>query len=111
VLGIHLTGEALAFDLDVVLIDSHPEYTPPRPGDQYCYRRGRLAFPDPRLVALVEAKPVRQATDATRERDFGNIDGLELEAGRYRITGDWGVLEIESGPAAIALQPGDVEAR
>src|SRR5438093_4099897 len=85
VLGIHLTGEALVFDLEVVLTESHPEYRPPAPGEQYCYRRGRLAFSDPRLLAMVDTKPFRPSTDATGERDFGNIDGLEVEAGRYRV--------------------------
>jgi hypothetical protein len=111
VLGIHLTGEAVTFDLDVVLTESHPEYGPPRPAEQHCYRRGRLAFPDPRVVAVLDARPNRPSIDATGERDFGNIDGLELDGGRYRVTGDWGVVEIESGPAAITLEPVDVPAR
>jgi hypothetical protein len=111
VLGIHLTGEALAFDLDVVLTESHPEYRQPRPDEQYCYRRGRLSFPDPRLVAMVDTQPIRPSTDATGARDFGSIDRLDLDAGRYRVTGDWGVMEIESGPPAIVLASGEVGAR
>ena len=111
VLGIHLTGEALAFDLDLVLTESHPEYMQPRPDSQYCYRRGRLSFPDPRLVAMVDTQAIRPSTDVTGERDFGNIDRLDLDAGRYRVTGDWGVMEIESGPPAIALEPSDIGAR
>jgi hypothetical protein len=111
VLGIHLTGEALEFDIDIVLTDRHPEYRPPRADEQYCYRNGRLEFPDPRVVALVATDPIRPSTDATGQRDFGSIDGLEFEAGRYRVTGVWGVIEVESGPPVVALAQGDVGVR
>lgn len=36
----------LTFKLDAVLTPEDPAYQPPRPGEQYCYRTGRLVFTD-----------------------------------------------------------------
>lgn len=40
VLGVTATPGLLVVDLDVVLTEDHPSYTPPPPEEHYCYRRG-----------------------------------------------------------------------
>lgn len=96
VLAIDERDDAIEFSLDAVLTPSHPAYRPPAPNEKYCYRRGQL------VVASVERPRVRRsgappATDATGERDFGNIDFLyPVDAdGRdmWAMGGDWGELE------------------
>ena len=42
VLAIQPSSPSLAFDLDVVLTPSHPNYRGARPGEQHDYRRARL---------------------------------------------------------------------
>ena len=86
---------SLAVGLEVVLAEDHPSYRPPAQGEQYCYRRGVLRFAAAREVEWVHVR-MRPATDATGEPDFGHIDYLYEEQGRYVLGGDWGDVAVAS---------------
>ena len=104
VLGLHITGAEVVVDLDVVLTERHPGYSPPRPGEQYCYRRGRLVFSGIRGIEVQEPLLMRPATDAAGERDLGNIDSLRRSGPLFLMEGEWGVIAIESDPPRVELQ-------
>lgn len=104
---LQLDGDELVFDIDVVLTKSHPEYAAPKPGEQYCYRLGHLSFRRPRQVSFVGSGPFRPTQDPDGSTDFGNIDALDLAGGRYRITGDWGVIEVEAEAPTLTLRSMD----
>ena len=96
VLGLHVTPDAVSFELDVVLRRGHPLYEAPKPGDRYCMQRGTLVFRRPREVRL-ERSDATPATDASGQLDYGNIDGFEIVAERtYYLFGEWGSLQISS---------------
>ena len=105
VLDVREERSSLEFLLELVLTEDHPDYTSPEPGEQYCYRKAQLVFPNVQDVRWLEktATPYR---DATGSIDYGNIDALTAEQGHYRIEGDWGVVEVESSAPTLKLVEG-----
>ena len=104
VLAIHLSGNELAFDLEVVLLSDHPEYARPKPGEQHCYRRSRLSFGRPSEIRFDGPTALRPTVDPDGSVDLGNIDSLtRTKDGRFAIAGDWGSIEVRSEPPVIEL--------
>lgn len=95
----------LEFSLDLVLTEQHPAYAPPGPEEQYCYRRARLLFPEATNIRWLRQN-LRPYQDATGTCDYGNIDELVAVNGHYRITGDWGVVEVVSASPALEILEG-----
>ncbi len=93
---LHVDGDpsSLALGVEVVLTEDHPSYCPPGEGEQYCYRRGVVRFAGAREVEWKRVT-MRPATDATGEPDFGHIDYLYEEGGRYFLGGDWETLLLD----------------
>jgi hypothetical protein len=107
VLGIHVLGERVVMDLDLVLTPAHPGYRPPGPAEQHCYRHGQLVFGSLRGFEVEGPQLIRPSIDATGERDLGSIDSLTLSDGRYLVEGGWRVLAIESDPPLVTLGEDD----
>lgn len=102
VLAVSVRPHEVDFVVDVVLTESHPEYSEPRHGEQYCYRRGRIRFLETRQVSW-RMDGAQAAYDATGEADFGGFDRFEIESGRYFVAGDFGVLEIEAARCELVF--------
>lgn len=96
---------SLEFLLELVLTENHPDFSPPEPDEQYCYRRAWLVFPGLQGVRWLN-KTMKPYTDATGSTDYGNIDVLIAENGKYRIEGDWGIVEVESSAPTLKLIEG-----
>ena len=95
VLDVSDVGLVVTFALDLVLTPDHPQYEPPSPGEQYCYRRARLTVASSKR-SLLHRSDAPPATDASGELDFGNIDlftpvDWDGEAA-WEIRGTWGDL-------------------
>lgn len=103
VLDIRTDPTSVEFSLCVVLTEDHLLYRSPLPGEQYCYRRGLLRFPNVERVEWLE-KSMMPSTDATGAVDYGNIDEFYLADGHYYLSGDWGRLEIKSSPPSLEVQ-------
>ncbi len=96
----------LAFSLLLVLTPKHPQYSVPKPREQYCYRNGALTFEGVSAISWAE-RTFRPSRDAAGEVDYGNIDAFELEAGgRYYLEGDWGRVTLTAESAKIAISGG-----
>jgi hypothetical protein len=109
VLAIHLSGDELAFDLEAVLLNDHPEYATPKPGEQHCYRLGRLSFGRPSEVRFAGAIALwlRPTVDMDGSVDLGNIDSLtRSENGIFAIAGDWGTIEVRSERPVLVIGSG-----
>ena len=100
VLAIHENGDEFRFDLEAVLTEDHPQWTPPNPDEQYAYRRIGLVFERPRRVEWIR-KTMRPNRDATGEVDYGNIDSLKWDGTAYELTGDWGQVRVEADPPTV----------
>jgi hypothetical protein len=100
VLGVE-ENDQLTFDIDAVLTERSPHYRPAKPGEQYCYSRVRLTFPNAREV-MWRSRSFTPSIDANDEVDYGNIDAFELtDSGTYRLEGDWGEVELRSDPPTL----------
>ena len=106
VTGIEEQPDRLRFTLEVVLTVGHPLYRPPAPDEQYCYRPGALEFPALRRVTWT-ARHLRPFRDASGSVDYGNVDVFTARDGVYHLEGDWGSVEVVSGPPRLDLSPAD----
>lgn len=95
VLDIVERGSDLTFHIDAVLTESDPRFTPPKPGEQYCYLTGWLVFRDTRVIEWIDRTTTR-FRDANNEEDLGNIDFLTVEGTCYHAGGDWGEVKVDS---------------
>lgn len=102
VLGIRPGGGTLTISADLVLRESHPAYRAPRPGEQYCYRKGLITFDDVTALSWADRGHV-PATDAAGEEDLGSFDQFEVEDGSYVLAGDFGRIVLTSKPPTVAL--------
>ena len=86
-------GNAVIFQLDIVLLESHKNYSSPKPGEQYCYRSASLRF---ERATHVDWKQVymKPSIDANKEVDFGNINSFQALQSTFLLSGDWGELEL-----------------
>lgn len=92
----------LQLRLDFVLRESHPAFSRPKPGEQYCYRRGILHFREVRGLTW-QGQGIKPSRDATGELDYGSVDTLLVDDGRYVIQGSFGEIEVVSDAPAVEL--------
>ncbi|UTW58743.1 hypothetical protein KFE96_00100 [Kordiimonas sp. SCSIO 12603] len=95
---------AIVFQLDLVLLECHAQYSAPKPSEEYCYRLADLRFE--RLARVVWNKIYMKASiDADNEIDFGNIDSFQSHQGAFFLSGDWGELEVQCSDLELIIHP------
>lgn len=94
VLNIKEKKEFLAFNLEVALAEENPSYTPPIPGEQYCYKRAALIFYGVSSVNWLERR-FSEAKDESGSVDYGNIDVFRIDDDMYTLSGDWGTVAFK----------------
>jgi len=90
------------FDLEVVITHTHPDYSGPKPGEQYDYRRSHLRLHDATDVRW-EGRRLRPARDASGELDYGSIDTMTFCGSSYRLTGSFGTLTLNASKVTLTL--------
>lgn len=108
ILAVSAEPEMVKFDIDVVLTESHPAYRPPRAGEQYCYRRAEIRFPEVRKLSWTGQGRVRPAVDASGSTDYGSFDNFVVEDNRYTVEGDFGRMEILSNSPELRISEEDL---
>ncbi|GLY87658.1 hypothetical protein [Actinoallomurus iriomotensis] len=106
VLEVGVRDGALVFDLEAVLTERHPRYRPPRPGEMYCYHRGRLTVSGRPVLFRGSERPPNRDPDG--ELDRGNIDVFAPLAGGssgWRLEGEWGEAVVGSPAVVLDLGP------
>ncbi len=89
---------------NLVLRESHPLFSGPKPGEQYCYRAGTVLFDNVTELHWVDHPRLEfQAVDANGERDFGSFEVFGVEGNRYKLVGDFGAIELTSAQPTVAL--------
>ncbi len=94
---------SIEFELEAVLTKEHPEYHPPKPNEQYCYKKLVLQLGNCKHVNWIQ-KSFRPFTDANGAIDFGNIDHFNVTDNKLHLSGDWGEVRLEC--SSISLRPG-----
>jgi hypothetical protein len=106
VLAITARPGRVVISLDLVLTPQHPEYRPPAPGEQHCYRRAELVFEGVRQLWW-RSSNAPPASDASGELDLGNIDSFTVGENRYHLEGDWGSMDVDAAHPSIRLSGRD----
>ncbi len=107
VLDVEVRIRRVVFRLDLVLTEKHADYTPPKPGEQYCYRHAQLIFEDVREVDWhMSASPPN--VDPDGEVDYGNIESFTVSPERSELTGEltgeWGSMVVIGPPPHLVLE-------
>jgi hypothetical protein len=93
VLAVRPSDGQVAFALDVVLTEAHPDYQSAKDGEQYDYRLADLVVTGDELH--VELSRARPAIDASGETDLGNIDSWCTDADGWSVLeGEWGTVRV-----------------
>lgn len=91
-------NDSTTLQLEVVLCESHPFYTPPKEGEQYCYKECTLKFINTSSsgLLLTHVSPCVDPLDGSL--DYGNIDIFHFndELNEYFLRGEWGAIRIIS---------------
>ena len=102
VLDVLARPASVVFEVELVLTEDHPDYSLPRPNEQYCYRRGRIIFDDvTRLLWLT--KNIAPARDAVGESDYGGFDSLTADGSTFSVSGEFGELDLEASACKVVL--------
>ena len=104
VLGLIEGEQDLQFSMEFVLNPDHPDYSPPHKGERYCYRSGCIVFEGVKSKWWL-LRVFRPFSDASGQKDYGNIDALLCGASGYFLEGDWGELRIEADAVWVRLNP------
>lgn len=104
VLGVTVEPGLVCFTMDFALGSDHPKYSPPEAPASYSARTGTLIFTDVSSLTWT-GQGAPPATDASGERDYGNIDSLQWDEGHYSLEGDWGQMQVDAGQVEIVLTP------
>jgi hypothetical protein len=93
VLGLEESADELVFLVEFVLTEAHPVYQPPRPGEQYCHRKGRIRFYGINAVEWLR-RDFKPNTDRDGSIDYGNIDSFLSSGNVHDLEGEWGEVRI-----------------
>lgn len=105
ILSMNASPGRLEVLLDFVLRESHPDYSNPKPGEQYCYKRGSLVFSSVSELHWTAQRTARPSTDASGEIDYGSLDVLEFKDNVWSMDGDFGQISLISTPPRIEWLP------
>ncbi len=101
VLAVWPSDNMLAFDIEAVLTQEHPEYRGPATGYQYDFRLALLTLSGHVACVLSGAPPASSADGTT---DLGNIDSWTVDdAGVSLLEGVWGEARVSDTRVEFAL--------
>jgi hypothetical protein len=104
VLGFAVTPTEFAVRIQFALLETHPEYRQPRPGDMYWYREGLLSFSNFSSLGW-RASGAKPALGPQGEIDYGSVDSLVTASDGYALEGDFGVVTIGGASLTVSLDP------
>ena len=95
----------LAFEVEASIWPGSEYYEKPKNGEYTCYKPARLLFTNVKEVhGLLEIHQVKPSTDATGEKDYGNIDALQENINGFVIEGDFGSVSIVGGVISFEIK-------
>lgn len=95
-LGVREESNIVEFTVDAALTRTHPRVQPYR-----CWRKILITFSNVRSVNWVE-RNLRPNVDLDGSIDYGSIDCFDIETDKYHLSGQWGEIEIVSGPVKVS---------
>lgn len=105
VLDIVVHPAVLILKLDVLLLPGHPEHQAPAPGERACFRQATVVFSSVRDLHWTGQNVIKPAIDASGSADYGSVDSLTRVDSGYKILGDWGEINLQSGSPSLSIDP------
>jgi hypothetical protein len=106
-LGAVAEGGNLRLSFLFALTADNPDYAPPRPGEQHCYREGSIVLEDPSIVDWRPGKPtITRDPDGTF--DFGTIELYRRGPNRFRFVTQWFDATMEAKQLSLHLSEADL---
>jgi hypothetical protein len=96
--GVIYDDESLSLEMDFRLTDGHPRYSPPKPGEDGCYRSGYIRFAEIDDLQIDKAKPVDGASE-----DYSIIYSVSGGGQRFEFSCGWGEIKVAAGSVRVAL--------
>ena len=88
----------LIFEVEASIWPESKYYEKPKEDEYTCYKPARLSFKNIKQIdGLLDMSQVTPSTDASREKDYGNIDALQENSGGFFIEGNFGSISIVGG--------------
>lgn len=104
VLGWDHQGDTLEFRMDFSLWPESQYYREPKPNEWTCYRRGRLRFDHvTKIQGLKSLTDIKWASDASGERDAGNIDYFDEKQGTIQMGGEFGDVVVKCSSLSVII--------
>jgi len=94
----------ILFNLEASIWPQSEYYEEPIDDEITCYKPATLIFKNVDEVSgLLEMSEVRPFSDASGEKDYGNIDSLEQINNGYRVVGEFGSVLINGGSVLFEI--------
>ena len=105
VLSWNSAGNELNFALEASIWPESEFYEKPKKEEYTCYKPARLRFKNIKnihgLLSMDEAVP---STDASGEKDYGNIESLVKTDDGFSLEGDFGSVTISCGEMSFEIK-------
>ena len=102
VLGWCSNETEITFKIEASIWPESPHYLAPKPDEYTCYRKCEIQFTGfTSYSGLIEQSLINPTLDIDGSFDYGNIDSLIKTNQGFKVTGEFGNLEIISGRVQV----------
>ena len=98
ILGVIYDDKSLALEMDFRLEADHPDFTPPPPGEEGCYKSGFVRFADLDDLRLKKTK-----VEEGKTQDLSVIYSAEITEDFAHIDSGWGEIELTANSVRVAF--------
>jgi len=98
------TGNELDITLEASIWPESEYYEKPKNNEYTCYKPAKLRIRNIKNISgLRSMEQVMSSTDATGEKDYGNIESLEKSDQGFSLEGDFGSVAITGGEISFEI--------
>ena len=106
-LGLVAEGRNLRLKCLFAVTADHPDYGPPKRGEQHCYREGSIVLEEPSLVEWHPQKPaITRDPDGTF--DFGAIELYRRGPSRFHFITQWFDATMDAKQLSLQISESNV---
>lgn len=98
ILGVIYDDQSLTLELDFRLEADHPDFVPPKKGEEGCYRQGFVKFSDLDDLRLRQTK----AADG-KNLDLSIIHSATITDDYAHVESNWGEIELTAQSIRVAF--------
>ena len=97
-LGVIYDDESLTLEMDFCLTEGHPNYAPPKPDEEGCYRGGFVRFADIEDLQIDKAKPAEGEAV-----DYSIVYSVADDGNKIEFSCGWGEITVAAKSIRIAF--------